>query len=135
MYTIEQTAYGFRLTLRGISDSSEIDRMRMDLLELYSELDRPFSLVVDAREHRLLNPESKEEIARLHIATANMSLQRTAIVVDSVSQQGVSHQITRDSNTRSIDRVIDSSTVPNWEAVAIAWAAHGIEPDPEIIWD
>ncbi len=128
MYRIETTDYGFRITATGIFDKGEADRLREDVLEVFSHATGPFSIIVDVRGRVPLDAEAAEAMANLHKTAVLVSLQRAAIIVDSPVIKGQARQITHKAGTTGIDRVIDASCTPDWEHQATNWAANGIEP-------
>ncbi len=128
MHRFEKTDYGFRITARGTYTAEDVEVYQVELLETLSQADQPFSLVVDVRGHVPFDAAAARAMERLHEAARQMSLQRTAIVVDSPVLKSQALQIADNSKTAPIDRIIDASRNPDWEKQAIGWAAEGIEP-------
>jgi len=132
VHKIEAAPYGFKVTVLGVIDGEEIEEIRLRLLEILSDHDRAFSLMVDMREVVTLSTEVSKLIEELHRACRRMSMERAVAVVRSPVIRGQISQISFNIAASNTDRVIDASKVPEWEERAIAWVADGVEPTPEL---
>ena len=128
MHKIESTVFGFKITASGNADAEEMEQLKFKIIHTLAEHDQPFSLIIDIRELMPLNPEIAVIVKEIHLSCRKMSLERAAIVINSpvLKQQAV--QIGFESMTSNYDRVIDASQIEDWESIALAWAADGVEP-------
>ena len=129
MYSIEKAPYGYRVTASGQMDIDEAEKLRIQLIGTLTELGAPFSLVIDLRKLIPISADVSQVMMDMQRACAQMSLQRVALIIESPVVKGQSRQITYDADTEKHDRVINALSVPDWEEVAVAWVADGVDPE------
>ena len=127
MYTIESTEYGFRLTIEGLLDLDDLEKLRCDMLEALAMYNRPFALLVDVQKAIPFEPEVARAVAKLHAACHEMSMTRAAIVVKSPVARGQAAQISFDAGSCMGDMVFDAGREPDWESKAMDWVT-GVAP-------
>jgi hypothetical protein len=128
MYRIEKKSFGFQITQSGSFDVEDVERYSSDLMATLAGHNGPFSLLIDSRELVLPAPDVLEAFSRLHQAVWQMSCERTAIVVKSPVARAMVVQARSTHGYSSNDRIIDARKYPDWQDVATAWAADGVEP-------
>lgn len=128
MHKIEETEYGFKITVAGDLDINQAEQALLNLKNLLASYGRPFSLMVDLRELIPVTTEVIKKLMEIHSYCKNLSLERTAIIVKSPVLKMQGKQISHNSETIENDRYISVYKFDNWEERALAWVKNGIEP-------
>lgn len=132
MYEINPTPYGFHVTSGGCFDLEEVTRLRHDLLHAIHVRGGPFSLVIDSRTLVLPIHKVREMFFELHAEVWRSGCLRVAFIVLSPVAKYQVKQMHYTAAPGFNDRIIDASVVENWEEIAVAWAADGIDPEPAV---
>lgn len=125
MHRIEETPYGYRLTIEGFLGPDEADSMLSGVRALTNPRG---GLLIDLRRSRTLHPDAQEalELVILHCRQAGM--ERIACVLDSAIALLQTRCVVRDAGQEAAVRLLDASGEPEWEKAALGWLERGIEP-------
>jgi hypothetical protein len=126
MYNIEDTEYGLRVSLSGQLDGDEVESFASEVRSRVSKLNGEFSVLADLREMEALPPEVGEQIAELMKYCNEQGMGRSADVVESATTSLQMEQLVEQAGID--ERVIDASTVDDWETEAKNWIKHATEP-------
>lgn len=135
MYKIEQTFFGYHVTLAGLITEAEARGYVGELQRERSSGHISQAAIVDIRE--LIPPESGVlEILTLPFQMAKEAgLQRMAVIVKSPVVKIQTIQSVFMWKTDDITRIFDTSKLDNWQKLSFDWAAHGLEPPDDIAYD
>ncbi|MFT4920999.1 MAG: hypothetical protein ACI8XM_000191 [Haloarculaceae archaeon] len=125
MYEIEQTAYGLRITLSGQLDAAESEAFAEEVRSQVRQLDDGFSVLADLRGMEAFPPEVGEQIAELMAFCNEQGMGRSADVVETATTSLQMEQLVEQAGID--ERVIDASSVDDWEQQALEWIERGEE--------
>lgn len=129
MFKLEQTDFGIKVTIRGLMDVDEANRLRSELVLLVTRQDGDFSALVDVRESIPAEYEPKAMLQHCEEIALKAGMRRMATIFESPVIKGQVQQNAHLSGTAGIARHIDASKVANAEQVALAWVRDGIPPE------
>lgn len=129
MYTIEKTTYGLRVVMGGVYAENEIKQYIEEKEKLISEIDGPFSMLVDLRSAIPPEPSDRKLLEESQARMRKGNFERMAIIFTSPVLRMRGQQIAFDSEISPQTRMIDASKVPNWESLALDWVIKGIDPE------
>lgn len=127
MYEIKRTEYGIRVTMGGVYAENEIEKYVVEKERILSEIDGPYSLIVDLRT---AIPPKFEDISLLKNSQKRLKdskLHRMAIIVGSPVIMGQAKQIGFLAGVESATKYIDASKHDDWEERALEWISEGVE--------
>lgn len=131
MYKFEKQDYGLKLTLSGDLTETEISGMQVELKSLLGSINRPFSILVDAREVMTLVQSVFHLLSDCQRTAKDAGRQSAAIVIKSPVLKSQGQRITLDSGSTTAVRFICSVKHEDWEKVAMDWMLRGVEPDSQ----
>ena len=129
MYKFEKQDYGLKLTLSGDLTETEISGMQVELKSLLGSINRPFSILVDAREVMTLDQSVFHLLAECQRILKDAGRQSAAIVINSPVLKNQGQRITLETGSTEAVRFICSVKYEDWEKVAMDWMLRGVEPD------
>lgn len=123
MYEINKTDYGLHVTMGGVYEENEIQEYVVEKEKLLSEIDGPYSIIIDLRtaippkfEDAQLLKESQEKMR-------DNNLHRMAIIVSSPVIMNQAKQIGFLAAVQSNTKYINASKTEDWEKEALLWIA------------
>lgn len=126
-----KTRYGYRINAQGFVTLPEARAWFEDLRRLVGDSGKPFGLLVDIRGQRG-NPAESQEVIKEAMAWMKQSgLARSAVVLDSTVAKIQTTRLAKTTGVYAWERYIDASKDPEWEARAVDWIVHGIDPDQQ----
>jgi len=128
LYSINKTSYGIRIIQKGIFTIDEVEKYKIDVIRILSSYDKPFSILIDSRELVLPNEDVLKVFDQLFEIVWGMSCERGAIVIKSPVAKRMVDQACCNAPIKGNDRIINAEKFPNWDKIAVAWVADGIEP-------
>ncbi len=127
MYKIERKTYGVKLTFSGFIPPDEMSAYKKEFKQVLDTLPEKFGLLSDMREMKPLPPESQAILSANPELTENR-IERSATISDSTLVKMQAKRLTTEWNLDQTKRYIDASKHTNWETMAEAWIANGVEP-------
>mgnify|MGYP001251262726 CR=1 FL=1 len=121
MYKISKTKYGLHIEMGGIYGENEIEEYIFEKEKLMSELDGPFSLIIDLRT---AIPPKFEDVELLKDSQSKMNdskLHKMVIIVNSPIIMGQAKQVGFLAGIESKTKYINASIIENWEEEALNW--------------
>ncbi len=131
MYKLEEQKYGLKITFSGDLVESEINRLAAELKSLLGSINKPFSILVDAREMMALDQSVLHLLSECQKTAIDAGRQSAAIVINSPVLKSQGQRITLDSGSTAAVRFICSVKHEDWEKVALDWMLSGVEPDSQ----
>lgn len=130
MYKISKEEYGFRLTFANPLTRDEMLQFHLDAVRALTGVRKDFGLVIDLRDFQ---GEAVEQEARIEMADSielfrRAGVNRSCIVLKSVSLTAQYRRRQRESRTKFHERYINSEVSPLWPVKAASWVKDGIEP-------
>jgi len=129
VYRIERRPWGVWLAFSGRMSDGEIQDWMRESREVLEEIPRPFSVVVDLRALSPLVPEVQFLLVEGQRLYRERGMVRSAVLLEGPIVLRQFQRIAEQSGIRDGERYIDASRHPDPEALAIAWARDGTDPD------
>lgn len=131
MYKLEEQKYGLKITFSGDLVESEINRLAAELKSHLGSINKPFSILVDAREMMALDQSVLHLLSECQKTAKDAGRQSAAIVINSPVLKSQGQRITLDSGSTAAVRFICSVKHEDWKKVALDWMLSGVEPDSQ----
>ncbi len=128
MYTIEKTEYGYHLTFGGKILESEMAAWVEESRQTLTEQRGKFSVYIDMRTLEPIASESQVKMQAGQRLYKQKGMERSVVILESATLARQFQRIARQTGILSWERYIDSSTVKDWEKVAMDWIENAIEP-------
>jgi hypothetical protein len=129
MYKIEETEYGFKMTLTGFIQKEELKGWSREAAQVLRRQKAGFGALIDTRGMSPLPPDAREFWRRNEVVAKKAGLGRCAHISDDPITMMQFTRIAREVGTIENIRHINASSVPNWEEVALNWIIKGIDPN------
>ena len=129
MHRIEETSYGFRLTLEGFLQRDEAGELLAAMKSTVRPRNGGFAVLLDMRHSRAFPAEAQELIKEALVYCKDAGLERNAVVLNSAIAALQARRLARETGIEDDIRYIDAASEPEWERVAIDWLPAGIDPD------
>ncbi|QFU83649.1 hypothetical protein [Natronorubrum aibiense] len=129
MYTIERTAFGFRITFAGTMDERELREWAADSRKALEEAPDEFGVLVDMRELNLLSDDEQQVMraGQQHYQDAGMV--RSSVILESAVLTLQFRRLAKESGIYEWERYINAGTTDDWHQQAVDWLTDGIDPD------
>ena len=121
MYKIEQKDFGFKLTLDGVIDESEMIKWVSDSEKALQSASSKFGVFVDMRSLKPLSQEAQAYMQKGQILYKQKAGYSPLFVQFT--------NIAEETGIYEWERYIDASKYPDWEAKGIAWIVSAADPD------
>lgn len=131
MFKVEKTKYGFKMTIEGFMQADEVQAISKEIMHAVAGRTDGFAGVIDFRNANVMPRESQEMVKQLMVNSKKAGLKRSAVVLANPITTLQLKRLAAESAIKSTERYIDASKVTNWETVAEAWAANGVEPEDD----
>ena len=128
MYTIEKKHYGLYVTMGGRYSPEEMKEYLMEKEQHISEVEKPFSILVDLRSALPPNEEDRTILKDSMALVRGKGLLRMAIILSSPVLGLQAKQILIDAEVDEHARIINAAKSPDWEELALNWIFYGTEP-------
>lgn len=130
MHTVEETRYGYRLTLR---DAFDPESMLSLLSTIKSKVRRreDFGVVVDLRLAPAFPAEAQEILKTCFDTFRGAGMGRQAVVLNSAIAALQARRLSREAGVSDRSRYLDVSINPEWERQALDWVILGADPASE----
>lgn len=127
MHTVEETRYGYKITLR---DSFDSESMMALLNNIRSTVRRreDFGVVVDLRMAPAFPAEAQEVLRSCFDMFRGAGMGRQALVLNSAIAALQARRLSREAGVGERSRYLDVSANPEWERQALDWVVLGAEP-------
>lgn len=130
MHTVEETRYGYKVTLR---DSFDSESMMALLNNIRSAVRRreDFGVVVDLRMAPAFPAEAQEILRNCFDMFRGAGMGRQALVLNSAIAALQARRLSREAGVSDRSRYLDVSANPEWERQALDWVVLGAEPEAQ----
>lgn len=126
---MEETEYGYRLTLSESADTGEVTALLQEVRRRLREMpDRRPAVLVDLRCTRALPAEAQERFKACLAELTKAGIERQAVAVSCPITLLQARRLMREAGLAPLCRYFDPASDPAWEPLAIAWLVHGTEP-------
>jgi hypothetical protein len=129
MYKIELTGIGFKLTFGGTVTEQDLKPWFEESKTALMTCKKPFGVIVDMRNLKLLSPAVQAEIVKGQILYRDNGLQRSAVILSDPIVTIQFRRLAKKSRIYKYERFIDASSDPHWQKHAEEWVRSGIDPD------
>lgn len=129
MYEIKRTEYGLHVTMGGAYAENEIEEYVVEKEKALSEIDGPYSLVVDLRTAIPPEFEDVDLLRESQQKIKDSNLHRMAIIVGSPIIEAQAKQIGFLAGVESKTKYIDASKCDDWEEQVRQWISERITAD------
>ncbi len=129
MFKIERQSYGFLITFADFIEKPEMERWGEESKKALSTQSGDFGVVVDMRTLKPLSPEVQEVMVNAQKLYKDKGMKRSAVILNNTVTTMQFQRLARSSGIYEWERYIDFSKNPNWQSIAEAWVAEGIDPD------
>ncbi len=128
MHRLDETAYGFRVSLEGFMDREAMAELVADV-EARTRTARPdFGVLFDLRRATAFPAEAQEVLTRCVRTLREHGLGRHAVVLSSAIATLQAKRLWRDAGAAPWCRFLDASVASEWERQAREWIEEGTEP-------
>ncbi|HYH44222.1 MAG TPA: hypothetical protein VEG34_00920 [Thermoanaerobaculia bacterium] len=128
MYDIEETGYGYCITLEGFLQRDEAAALLAEMTRRVRPREGGFALLIDLRASRAIPAEAQEVLKQVLLLCKEAGMERTAMVLNSAIATLQARRLARETGIDEHIRYIDSSAESDWEAVAHSWLDQAVEP-------
>lgn len=129
MYKIEQKDFGFKLTLDGVIDESEMIKWVSDSEKALQSAPSKFGVFVDMRSLKPLSQEAQAYMQKGQILYKQKGMTRSVVILNNAVLTLQFTNIAEETGIYEWERYIDASKYPDWEAKGIAWIVSAADPD------
>ncbi len=128
MYSIEETGYGYRVTLEGFLQRDEAAALLAEMKRRVRPREGGFALLIDLRGSRAFPAEAQEVLKQVILLCKDAGLERNAVVLNSAIATLQARRLARETGIDKWIRYIDASSEADWETVADQWLDQAVEP-------
>src|SRR5882724_3476357 len=128
MHRIEETSYGYRLTLEGFLQRDEAEELLARMKDTVRPRNGGFAVLLDMRYSRAFPAEAQELIKEALVFCKNAGLERNAVVLNSAIATLQAKRLARETGIAQMIRYIDASAEPEWEKTAVGWLIDAVDP-------
>jgi hypothetical protein len=128
MYLIEQTGYGFIITLSGELTAEEAAACRDACNGAAQSARAPFGVLVDARTLKAFPGMASPYLVEAQQRLLDAGLERSALILRDFDTTALFKAVAEQSGLGAQERVFSASKVMQWDVAAVRWLEEGVEP-------
>jgi hypothetical protein len=131
MYNISKVNYGYQLTFGGTIDLAEITRWRAESITALQGAPKSFGVLIDMRDLKPgdVRPDAQPVMAEGQALYRKAGMERSCVILQSATVTMQFQRIAKESGIGAYERYINAGAHPDWQAKAVAWIEHKIEPE------
>jgi hypothetical protein len=129
VYQIEKKPWGFKLTFGGFMNAGEMAKWKEESEKALATQSGKFGVMVDMRALKPLAADTQTIMVEGQEAYKNKGMERSAVILDSAVTTAQFKRLGKESGIYEWERYLSAASTPNWEQVAEAWLARGVDPD------
>ncbi|WNG33530.1 hypothetical protein F0U61_07790 [Archangium violaceum] len=124
------TDYGFRVHAPGYITPTEARAWFEDLkIRVLALQGKSFGMLVDSRSQKANPPDTQELIKEAMVWLRGHGMERSVVVLDSTVALIQILRLAKATGVYAYERYMDALKDPEWEAKAVGWIKHAIDPD------